>query len=596
MSKSDWHKNSIGGMIWAAFCFCLLMLIAMLMLHFMSYVRSSEKTERAHFEKMWTEHANQLRSDLDTANNTLLWVAGSIVNEEMRNEKVYRRLTAADFTSNLLHNSTDGGGLIDAVLVAIHDSDVLLETHYMEEPSFLRLLERYGGRKPDKMVAPVLFGIEEDAPSHLLMQTETFAYNATIGINQNVALVTIAIRLDALLEDGLTDDGMVFLCRKSGQLLIPCYGVGEGIEELEASFSYDSLSENTTFQYQNKAYLSAVASLGYGEFYIVSLQPKSALWQRTDVLSLRSLLTMLAIILTTALWIASIIRTVHRATRAIAKDINRISAGDYAYRLNKHSLSEFDNIAQTMNHLLDELYRSNTKKMEMQEELFNKKLLLLERQNLALQAQINPHFLYNTLACIQSIALCSGVGEIPIIVNAMSSIYRYSVGGSQRGTVEEEFACACLYVDIMRIRFGNCFEVTVEEAENCKSLLVPRMTVQPILENAFIHGILKSEKDSKKISLRCFREGERLHIIVTDNGVGIPSEKLERIQSVMENGDTTVTMGHGIGLRNVHLRLRNIYAENSGLRIYSQEGEFTRVEMEVPAFQKSMTEAKGEQK
>lgn len=594
MSREYRWKRSIGGMIWVVFGFCLCMLVALLSLHFFSYVRSSESTERAHFEKLWTEYIKELRNDMDAANNTLLWAAGSMENDDFKNENAYRRLMITGYTSDLLRNVTEQEGVIDAVLVSLHDSDVLLETHFMEDTIFLRMVEKYGSRKSERIVGPILFGMEENAPSHILMQTEATIYNPSIGNNQNVALVTIAIRLDALMGDGLTDNGTVLLCRKNGEQLVPCYGIGKEVMEVDSSFSSSSLLGEETFWYQNTAYMAATVALGYGNFYIVALQPVSALWQRTDLLSLRSFLVTLSIVLLTALGIVFIIRQVHRATRIMTKDISRIAAGEYTYRLNKHSLVEFDHIAQTMNHLLDELYRSNAKKAEIQEELFNKKLLLLERQNLALQAQINPHFLYNTLACIQSIALCSGVEEIPNIVNAMSSIYRYSVGGSQMGTVEEEFTCARLYVDIMRIRFGDCFEVTVEEAEDCKLLLIPRMTVQPILENAFIHGILKSEKDSKRISLRCFREGERLHIEVVDNGVGIAPKKLEKIRSVMENGDTTVTMGHGIGLRNVHLRLRNIYAETNGLQVSSQAGEYTSVNIEVPVLHQSTAETKGE--
>lgn len=595
MSKKYRWKSSIGGMIWVVFGFCLCMLLALLSLHFFSYVRSSEITERAHFEKLWTEYAKELCSDMDAANNTLLWAAGSMENDDLKNENPYRRLMITSYTSDLLRNVTEQEGVIDAVLVSLHDSDVLLETHFMEDAAFLRLVERYGSRKAERMAAPILFGLDENAPSHILMQTEAIVYNPSIGNNQNVALVTIAIRLDVLLGDGLADNGAVLLCRKNGEQLIPCYGIGTQTWGLDASFSYSDLLEEETLQYQNVAYMTATAPLGYGNFYIVALQPMGTLWQQTDLLSMRSFLVTLSIVSLTALGIMFIIRQVHRATRKMTRDIGRISAGEYTYRLNKRSLSEFDSIAQTMNHLLDELYHSNTRKAEMQEELFNKKILLLERQNLALQAQINPHFLYNTLECIQSIALCSGVEEIPVIVNAMSTIYRYSVGGSQMGTVEEELTCARLYVDIMRIRFGDCFEVTFEEPEDCKPLLVPRMTVQPILENAFIHGILKSEKDSKRISLRCFKKDDRLHIAVMDNGAGISLKKLGKIRSVLENGDTTVTMGHGIGLRNIHLRLSNIYGENRGLQITSQAGEFTCVEMEVPVLHKAENETKGEQ-
>lgn len=575
-------RTSISRLIWMVFCFLLFMLVALLIVSFVSYIHNAEETERAWFEKQWDSYVQQVQGDIDNATQTLLWVAGSMENEEVFNENYYQRMLVTRYTEGLLDRTAALWEQIDAVLIAFHDSDVLLEIHSMEEGDFLQFLHVYGGKNAHRLSSASLFQTEDGRFTHFLMQAEAIVYS-TMGNEQNVALVTMALDLDSLLKKDLEAGNTVLLCREYGEQLIPFYSAGEGMEGWKETMALEDIAQKDTLQKDGVTYRMAASALGYGNFYIVFLCPQNTALHWGDMLSYRTFAVILAIVVLTALCIIYILRQVHTSSRKIIGDIDRISAGDQDYRLEENPLSEFSRIAQAVNHLLDELRRSNDKNLVIREELFQKQLLLKERQNLALQAQINPHFLYNTLECIQSISQCSGITEIPIIVNAMSYIYRYSVAGIQLGTVEEELQCVRQYEKIMQIRFGNCFRFSIEGEESCALLPIPRMVLQPIVENAFTHGILSSEKEDKEIVLRCCRQDKSICIRVWDNGIGISPKRLKELERTLsEGGGDSNLWGHGIGLRNIHLRLKNIYGDDCGLKIQSVEGEYTEITFKIP--------------
>ncbi|MGI6069229.1 MAG: sensor histidine kinase [Blautia sp.] len=208
-----------------------------------------------------------------------------------------------------------------------------------------------------------------------------------------------------------------------------------------------------------------------------------------------------------------------------------------------------------------------------------------------LQNQINPHFLYNTLDSIRGQALAVGEGTLADMVEALSAFFRYSI--SRRGnivTLEDEIRNVKTYVQIQQFRFEDRFDLEIEmdASEDVMECLIPKMTLQPIIENAIFHGVELSMAPGK-VLVRIVETQERLLIYVIDNGVGMSKEKVRRLNESLNEWeakrDDTCRQGEGKGmaLRNVNERIRIYYGNLYGISIYSTENVGTQVEIRLPA-------------
>jgi len=213
-----------------------------------------------------------------------------------------------------------------------------------------------------------------------------------------------------------------------------------------------------------------------------------------------------------------------------------------------------------------------------------------QAQYLALQNQINPHFLYNTLEAIRGDALSAGMENIATITEAVATFFRYTISNMDNlVTLEEELANAENYFAIQNYRFGDriSMQVDIEKgSEAVRDFKIPKLTLQPIIENAIIHG-LEHQVGPGKVSVNICTDGQRLLIEVTDDGVGMSESILEEINRRLTNPDAAkkseekVRLG-GIALVNVDNRIKLLFGEPFGLRVSSILGLGTRVEITLP--------------
>ena len=209
-----------------------------------------------------------------------------------------------------------------------------------------------------------------------------------------------------------------------------------------------------------------------------------------------------------------------------------------------------------------------------------------QTQYLALQNQINPHFLYNTLECIRSEALGAQIGSVADMCEALATFFRYTVSNLDMiATIEEELGNVKNYFFIQQYRFGQRIALNIEmdpadEAQILKHP-IPRLTLQPIVENAILHGVEKRIGDSL-IRIRFEMTPERLILIVSDNGVGIDQEVLERLNHHLHAQTPIETSNGGIALSNVNNRIKLLFGEEYGLTLYSTLDIGTDVEITIP--------------
>lgn len=198
-----------------------------------------------------------------------------------------------------------------------------------------------------------------------------------------------------------------------------------------------------------------------------------------------------------------------------------------------------------------------------------------------LQAQINPHFLYNTLDSIKWIAVIQKNSGIVKVVTALSCLLKNMAKGfNEKVTVEQELKFLNDYITIEKIKYVELFDVDIQiEEEKLKKAMIVKLTLQPLVENAIFSGIEPSGRNGT-IKIHIYQEESNLIITVKDNGIGIPPEKLESIL-VEEDKGKKDTM-NGIGLFNVNRRLKLVYGEAYGLMIHSKVREYTKVKITVP--------------
>lgn len=214
-----------------------------------------------------------------------------------------------------------------------------------------------------------------------------------------------------------------------------------------------------------------------------------------------------------------------------------------------------------------------------------------QAQYLALQNQINPHFLYNTLESIRGEALIAGLGGVADMTEALAKFFRYTITKVENlVSVEEELDNCETYFHIQKYRFGDrlCLHVDCEaedweEIRNCR---IPKLTLQPILENSIIHGTeLKIGTGNLRIQFE--RTDRRLIIRISDDGVGMDEDTLAKLNRRLGRKGNTIAYENegqkgGIALINVNNRIHLIFGEEYGMHVYSIPQKGTDVEITIP--------------
>ena len=254
--------------------------------------------------------------------------------------------------------------------------------------------------------------------------------------------------------------------------------------------------------------------------------------------------------------------------------VKKIGNGDFSPNPSIESEDELGEIGRGINKMSARIANLLDKSVEDEREKKNLEIKML-------QAQINPHFLYNTLDSIRWIAVIQKNASIVKMVTALSGLLKNMAKGfNEKVTMRAELDFLSDYITIEKMRYMEMFDVEIDVAEEeLYQAKIIKLTLQPLVENAIFSGIEPGGKNGS-IKIRIWQEKEKLCISVKDDGVGMTEEK---IQDIMNNpqkrkGDTM----SGIGLPNVDQRIKLVYGDEYGLRIKSQVGEYTEILVILP--------------
>lgn len=202
-----------------------------------------------------------------------------------------------------------------------------------------------------------------------------------------------------------------------------------------------------------------------------------------------------------------------------------------------------------------------------------------------LQAQINPHFLYNTLESIRMMAEIRGDSESAEMTLSLSKILRYSIGSEGYiSSIQEELAIIEEYVFLQKMRLDNLESVNINIPGSCYDILVPKLALQPIVENAIIHGLANVQSHGA-IDISCVKHDSSITILVADNGEGISEDLLRTLNNKL-TGKEKQEFGR-IGIQNVNRRLKLLYGDACGIHIESTLGQGTTVYVDLPLQERS---------
>ncbi len=314
----------------------------------------------------------------------------------------------------------------------------------------------------------------------------------------------------------------------------------------------------------------------YEQFYRGIIQESAELKK----LGIWILVTMMFWLLLFTYWFSlSITRPIQQLTRAAQE----LAKGRFDLQVRVNSSDEIAFLAKMFEHMrisINGLISEIQQKAQLENELQRNKLLLQESQLRSLQSQINPHFLFNILDTLSKKAFLEGAEETSDLLVSVAGLLRYNLKRLDRSvTLYEEVRVMKQYMEIQKARFTDRLRLHTDIDEDCLSIQMPGLTLQPIIENAINHAV-EPDEHGGTIEMIVRDQGEHVVIEIADDGPGMSHVKIKQIldeQPMESEGHST-----GIGFTNVVQRLRLFYGVHDVIEVHSAEGAGVRVRLTIP--------------
>ncbi len=307
--------------------------------------------------------------------------------------------------------------------------------------------------------------------------------------------------------------------------------------------------------------------------------PRSSMYLRVGFI--RRVTAVLAAVLIAVIVAASVLftRRITYLIRKLQSSMKRLECGHYERIEEQAGKDEIGSLVESYNHMVGQME-------ELLEEVYQAGVRQKNAQFLALRAQINPHFLFNTLESIRIKAILNGDDEVADMVKLLARLFRSALEGDRKNyTVEDELENIRAYVRLQNIRFDQVITMEEEIDPRLQGARIPSILFQPVIENSFKYA---SRESNVPIRIRIegrLSEGRQMVFTIRDDGPGMTPERLAAVRdSIAQQTDTAQEQegAHSIGLRNIAERLRLRYGEEGSLRILSGDAAGTVVEIRVP--------------
>lgn len=407
-------------------------------------------------------------------------------------------------------------------------------------------------------------------------QWDTRLYSMRAQINDKNTLKNIGqlvVYFDSeMIRKSLPSDeaklkGTILVLTPSGQVMFDSSGryYGQKYPYLDR---IDSLKETAVLD--EPSYVSTLTQNSAG-FTVVGISPKREMAEAYAGLRRMIILISAACIVVAVVIPSLLIVNIAKRTNKIVRLMKKVEGGDLRVRLQDHHEDELGQISRSFNEMVEELNRTIERE-------YKAEIRMKQTELAALQARINPHFLYNTLEVIRMRAVSQGAEDVAEMIYSLAALFRNAVRSNAECKLAEELEICRLYLELFRIRYKDKFAYSIDCDPAIASATVPKMLLQPLVENYIVHG-LEAQRYDNRISIVAESGEGFIDVRVWNNGRTIEPIELQRIRTSLlippsDEGS--------FGLRSVHERLKLAYGPEFGITIDSDPEDGTMVRLRLP--------------
>lgn len=308
-------------------------------------------------------------------------------------------------------------------------------------------------------------------------------------------------------------------------------------------------------------------------YYVVSSVSTMKIYESSVQVIAVLVLLMICVVWGCARTLRQIIQMAYRPLDKVVKKMDDVASGSLTTRIDTENMGEdFQKLAVGFNSMMEEI-------QELMEQVKQEQHQIEQIRFNALQSQIQPHFLYNTLECIHWQAIADGNQETSTLVKALAKYYRICLSkGQDVIPLSMELEHIRNYLIIQNMRYDNIIESIFEIDESITDLMMPKLTLQPLVENSIYHGMKIKEGKKGILFVSAQREGDNIRITVSDTGTGMEQEKIDEMNSLL----TLYDESFGYGVRNVNKRIELLFGKEYGLHYLKNESGGVTVEILLP--------------
>lgn len=561
------RKLSFASKLLSLFLITILvpMVLVMILIYHISKNTLEDKTND-YLKNIGNVTISKLEDSIKYVEDTGFFVAGNTTIQEMLIAELSGELSNAE--SYLSYNQVRDALEMHSVVKQE------IQSIYLEAQSG----RRYNFSKNANYFDFYTIGNDVEENSWILKDKALYYYRNISTYLGKEQLGRMAIQVDPevfyhIIKDiDYSSSGEVYLLNQQREIVAggTTYEMGQRLGQ-----DFDALSIDKNIIYQgvlvngesNTVYISQEISNGWRLLLSIPTQ-----YYVNDIMELQS--QIFFVIVSSAILIVLVIiyisKQVTRPILTLSKAMEEVGKGNLDVNCVIESGDEIGVLSQSFNQMVKDM------KLLINSE-YEQKVMKQGAEMKSLQMQINPHFLYNTLDTINWMARIHSLDDIGDITSSLGELMRYSLSKDEFVTIYEEVENLKNYVAIQDVRYGDKMTVEFQIANDVLECMIPKLLVQPILENAIIHGV-EDKIEESIIIVSIFRQNQDLYVIVEDDGVGMNQEAIERIldENSKIQGEHT-----SIGVKNVNQRIKMVFGNECGMQIQSVLGDGTKITLRM---------------
>ena len=441
----------------------------------------------------------------------------------------------------------------------------------------------FQGTQQSSLYCPEFYlgGREKKEYGDLAYITSTTFYYQGSARQAYIAVYSSSEHLNEMLKDNLKLTGSVsYIINDRNAVVATSDSSLSGIYLLD----YDTI-ENSFMSSNNFIERNILDTTVYAGFYnikqpgwfMVTVLPSGPLITQSNTIMIQYILMYLGFLIFALFLAHSMSHSITNRISSVIHQMSKVRKGTLSPMSSPQYHDEIGDLIDTYNYMTRKMDQLMTEQAKAAEEL-----RIAEFHTL--QAQINPHFLYNTMDMINWLAQQGRTDEVSLAVQKLSRFYKLTLSRKQSiSTIASEAEHVSIYLQIQNMRYHDSISFVCDIPDELMEYQIPKLTLQPIIENSVLHGILETPSKTGTIVLTGWLEDSDIVLLISDDGVGIPPEKLQTLLLENSYGITSASSGTNIAVYNTHRRLQILYGEKYGLKYSSEFGKGTDVELRIPS-------------